>query len=207
MWLAFYNPVGIGDALLLTSGKAPAVVAESKDNVTVITNKETGEAESINIFGVAEALALTGNGHIVLTEQQVNQVNEMIAAAGFNVTVTVDNTPKFVAGYVQECEAMEDSDHLSITQTDIGEEEVQIVCGASNIDEAMTVLVALPGAVMPNGAIIWPGELRGTPSHGMICSTRELGLERLDDAPGIWELDDEIEPGTPLEEVIAYYQG
>lgn len=71
----------------------------------------------------------------------------------------------------------------------------------------MTVLVALPGAVMPNGSIIWPSELRGTPSHGMICSTRELGLTHIEDAPGIWELDDDIEPGTPLDKVIQAYQG
>lgn len=207
MWLAFYNPGTLGDVLLLTSGKASVVNTESKDKVTVISDKETEKALSVNIFGVAEELGLTGNGHIQLSNEQVDVVNRIIQEAGFELTIDVDNSPKFVAGYVEECEDMEDSDHLSITQTDIGEDEVQIVCGASNIDEDMTVLVALPGAVMPNGSIIWPGELRGTPSHGMICSTRELGLTHIEDAPGIWELDDDIEPGTPLDKVIQAYQG
>ncbi len=207
MWLAFYNPGTLGDTLLLTRGKATHVTTESQNNVTAICDKETEEIVSLNLFDVAETLTLTGNGPIELSAEQVNRVNKLIADAGFDIEVTVDNSPKFVAGYVDECDDLEDSDHLSVTQTDIGEETVQIVCGADNIDEDMTVLVALPGAVMPSGAIIWAGELRGTESQGMICSTRELGLENIEDMPGIWELEDDIEPGTPLDEVIEYYQG
>ncbi len=207
MWLAFYNPGTVGDALLLTRGKAAHVKTESQNQVTVIYDKETEEIVSINLFDVAETLSLTGNGPVELSDEQVKRVNALISEAGVDVEVTMDNRPKFVAGYVEECEDLEDSDHLSVTQTDVGGETVQIVCGANNIDEDMTVLVALPGAVMPSGAIIWAGELRGTESCGMICSTRELGLEQIEDMPGIWELEDDIEPGTPLDEVIAYYQG
>ena len=70
----------------------------------------------------------------------------------------------------------------------------------------MNVLVARPGAAMPNGMIIWPGELRGVESFGMICSTRELGLSDIEDLPGIWELKDSFEPGMSLKEVVASYK-
>lgn len=59
---------------------------------------------------------------------------------------------------------------------------------------------------MPSGAIIWPGELRGVASNGMICSTRELGLEAIENYPGIWELPSKFEVGTPLERVVDYYR-
>lgn len=76
-------------------------------------------------------------------------------------------SPKFVVGYVKECLPHEDSDHLSVTQTEVDNGEVlQIVCGAANIKKGQRVVVAKPGAVMPSGSIIWPGELRGVASNG-----------------------------------------
>lgn len=209
MWLAFYNE-NVGDVLLLTRGGGVPddfIETESQGNVTLIKDRRSSEVVSANIFNMKDAIKPANNGNITLTEADLEWVNEQIQAVGFNLTIDVDNTPKFVVGYVEEVEAHEDSDHLSITQTDIGDEVVQIVCGASNIDEDQYVIVAKPGAVMPNGAIIWPGELRGEASNGMICSTSELGLSDIDDMPGIWELEDEFEPGTPLEEVVSFYRG
>ena len=55
-----------------------------------------------------------------------------------------------VVGEVVELEAMEDSDHLSITQVDVGSEElIQIVCGAPNVEKGQKVIVALVGAILP----------------------------------------------------------
>lgn len=209
MWLAFYNSVGIGDVLLLTCGNVSDehAIPSSKGNVTVITDETTGNPVSINVFGVSEALCLTGNGNIELTENQVTKVNEIIRAAGFDVEISVDNSPKFVVGYVEECRRHEDSDHLSITNIRVSEDKtLQIVCGARNISKGLNVLVALPGAVMPSGTIIWPGELRGVASNGMVCSTRELNLTEIEDLPGIWELNKELAVGTSLEDVVKYYK-
>lgn len=208
MWLAFYNYKGIGDVLLLTSGNVAddKVKTATKDNVTVIYDEDTDEAVSVNLFNVAEKLGLEGNGALALSTEQVKQVNEMIAAAGFDLTIEVDNSPKFVVGHVEECRPHEDSDHLSVTQIRVSDDKVlQIVCGARNISKGLNVLVALPGAVMPSGLIIWPGELRGVVSNGMVCSTRELELTHIEDYPGIWELAKDLKVGTPLSEVVEYY--
>nr|WP_276933387.1 DUF4479 and tRNA-binding domain-containing protein [Globicatella sulfidifaciens] len=208
MWLAFYNNKGIGDVLLLTSGNVAddKVKTATKDNVTVIYDEDTDEAVSVNLFNVAEKLGLEGNGALALSNEQVKQVNEMIAAAGFDLTIEVDNSPKFVVGHVEECHKHEDSDHLSVTQIRVADDKVlQIVCGARNISKGLNVLVALPGAVMPSGLIIWPGELRGVVSNGMVCSTRELELTHIEDYPGIWELAKDLKVGTPLSEVVEYY--
>ena len=43
---------------------------------------------------------------------------------------------------------------------------------------------------MPTGAEIWPGELRGVDSFGMICSARELGIPNAPQKRGILVLDD-----------------
>lgn len=208
MWLAFYNQEAVGDVLMLTSGTISDdhVATESNGDVTIIKDRTKDTVVAINLFNISNSFEVAGQGPVELSQEQVETVNTLIQAAGFDVTVTVDNSPKFVVGYVEECVPHEDSDHLSITQTRVGDDEVlQIVCGARNIAKGQHVLVAKPGAVMPSGAVIWAGALRGVESLGMICSTRELGLADLEDLPGIWELRPQFKAGTPLNEVVAAY--
>lgn len=208
MWLAFYNTTGIGDVLLLTSGQLEDDFAEveSNENVTVIKDKRTHHIVSVNIFNVSD-FGIEGNGQVTLSELAQDKLNERIKQAGFDVAIQVDNTTKFVVGYVETCEDHPDSDHLHTTFINVGEaNSLQIVCGASNIEAGQHVIVAKPGAVMPSGAIIWPGELRGVKSNGMVCSTRELGLADLEDKPGIWVVDSQFKPGTPLNTVVQYYK-
>lgn len=209
MWIAFYNEPGVGDVLMLTRGKVNEdhLTHESNQNVTIVRDKsQDNEIFSVNIFNISETFKPSSNGNVDLTAEEVNQVNVLIKNAGFDLEITVDTEPKFVVGYVESCEKHEDSDHLSVTLTNVGSEVLQIVCGANNIAQGMNVLVAKPGSVMPSGMIIWPGELRGVESFGMICSTRELGLSHIEDLPGIWELSSNFEAGTSLEEVVASYQ-
>lgn len=209
MWIGFYNEQGVGDVLMLTRGLANEdhLTSETKENVTIVRDStQDNQVMSVNIFNISETFKPEGNGNVDLTEEQVSQVNNIIEKAGFDVEITVDTKPKFVVGYVESCEKHEDSDHLSITKINVGDEVLQIVCGASNISQGLKVIVARPGAVMPNGAIIWPGELRGVESFGMVCSTRELNLAHIEDLPGIWEVDTTLEPGASLDEVVASYK-
>ena len=208
MWLAFYNKQAVGDVLMLTSGSISddLVATESNQEVTIIKNRTNDSVVAVNLFNVSNTLEIAGNGPVELDQAQADKVNALIKAAGFDVTIAFDNSPKFVVGYVEECVAHEDSDHLSVTETRVSADEVlQIVCGARNIAKGQHVLVAKPGAVMPSGAIIWAGALRGVESLGMICSTRELGLDHLEDLPGIWEIRPQFEAGTSLKDVVAAY--
>lgn len=205
MWLAFYNPTATGDVLLLTrdSNSISAKSFERKGDVAVVRPAHQEEIVSVNIFNASQYLDLSETGQVLLSDEQLKTINELISKTDYEAEVKVDATPKFVVGYVESCDPVEDSDHLSLTQTNVGDTTLQIVCGAKNIRQGLHVLVARPGAVMPSGLIIWPSELRGVPSYGMVCSTRELQLEGVGNTEGIWELSDHFEPGTPLDEVIA----
>lgn len=83
---------------------------------------------------------------------------------------------KIVVGDVKECVPHPDSDHLSVCQVDVGEEELyQIVCGAPNIEAGKKVIVAMPNSRIAGNVKIKKGKMRGEVSLGMICSLDELG--------------------------------
>ncbi|RLA78365.1 MAG: phenylalanine--tRNA ligase subunit beta [Epsilonproteobacteria bacterium] len=95
-----------------------------------------------------------------------------------------------VVGLVESCKKHPDADKLNICQVDVGSSKVQIVCGAKNVAKGQYVPVAMVGANLGNDFIIKEAVLRGVDSHGMICSTTEIGLPKLND--GILELDDSV---------------
>ena len=95
-----------------------------------------------------------------------------------------------VIGKVLECEKHPDADKLNICQVDIGTKIEQIVCGAKNVSIGQYVPVATVGAVLGVDFKIKKAKLRGVESNGMICSTTEIGLPKLND--GILELDNSI---------------
>jgi phenylalanyl-tRNA synthetase beta chain len=151
--------------------------------------------------------------HVDLTGMDAAQV-----AARLNVTGTeldrlihhgVETPETVVVGRVLSAEQHPDADRLRVCQVDIGgDEPSQIVCGAPNVAQGLTVAVATVGTVMPGGMKIKKAKLRGQVSLGMICSARELGIGEEHD--GILALNEalagaeEITPGTPLTAVLQH---
>jgi phenylalanyl-tRNA synthetase beta chain len=111
------------------------------------------------------------------------------------------NLAHFRVGKVLEAGKHPNADKLQLTKVDVGEGEPRsIVCGAWNFGAGATVAVVLPGATMPGGLQIEERKLRGEPSQGMILSERELDIGQ--DQSGIIVLDDRLEAGTPLVDVL-----
>lgn len=103
-------------------------------------------------------------------------------------------------GQVTTVEPHPDADKLRLTKVDVGADELlEIVCGASNVREGLKVPVAVIGAVLPGNFKIKQAKLRGVPSFGMLCSSKELGLS--ESADGLMELAD----NAPVGEDIRVY--
>jgi phenylalanyl-tRNA synthetase beta chain len=111
------------------------------------------------------------------------------------------NLGLYRVGRVLEAGKHPNADRLQLCRVDVGEGEPrQIVCGAWNFGEGATVAVALPGAVLPDGRRLERAKLRGAVSDGMILSEHELELGT--DHTGIVVLTEQVEPGTPLADVL-----
>ena len=181
-----YNKEHVGDVLLVIVADDQGAENQVKRvgdvaRVSLVEAPETVVAW--NIFNASALLGdINGTGQVTLTDEQIEKVN----------TAT-----KIVVGFVKSCKKHPDSDHLSITQTEVDNGEIlQIVCGAPNIKAGQKVVVAKPGAMMPDGLMIWPGVLRGEESFGMICSAKELRLPNAPAKKGILELPFDAEVGS-----------
>ena len=125
-----------------------------------------------------------------------------------------DYLSNVVVGQVKEIVPHENSDHMFITQVDVGEDElVQIVTGAQNVHQGDFVPVAKhKSTVLHEGKVvkITKGKLRGVASNGMLCSLGELGLT-VHDFPyaiedGIFILGDDCDKtvGKDIREAIGF---
>ncbi len=143
---------------------------------------------------------------IDVTEASIDQLARRLTLSGLEVEgiKRTGGLRGAVVGHVLTCERLPDSDHLSLCRVDLGTETSEIVCGAPNVAEGMTVPVVTPGGELPGGFSIERRKIRGQVSNGMICSKAELGLE--DKSDGIWEFPAELglSLGTDLNELLEY---
>lgn len=146
--------------------------------------QELIDIEHVSVDELADKLSRTGI--------EVEEVNR-----------AADGLKKLVVGDVRECVPHANSDHLSVCQVDVGEEELyQIVCGAPNVAAGQKVIVALPGARIVGNIKIKKSKMRGEVSQGMICSLEELGFpEKVipkAESDGIFVLPEEAKPGESI---------
>ena len=124
------------------------------------------------------------------TEASVDEIVDALTDLGLEVE-SVENPlsalAPFTIGKVLKAEKHPDADRLRVCQVETDQGAKQIICGASNAREGITVVVAHPGTYIPGiDTTIQVGKIRGVESHGMMCSEREMMLS--DEHDGIIEL-------------------
>ncbi|WRC82030.1 phenylalanine--tRNA ligase subunit beta [Helicobacter pylori] len=127
----------------------------------------------------------------VNTPKDIAKLCEDLSRLGLEVESCVSCVaPKnVVVGKVLEKAPHKNAEKLSVCQVDVGKEVLPIVCGAKNVAPNQFAPVALNGALIGSTTIA-KTELRGVESHGMICSSTELGFPKIND--GILELDESV---------------
>ncbi len=138
-----------------------------------------------------------------------DKLSEILTNCGLEVeSVTKSESVKgglkgLYIGQVISCKKHPNADKLTVTQVDIGKEELlTIVCGAPNVKEKQKVVVAPVGTTL----YTYKGEefpikkvkIRGQESLGMICAEDEIGIG--DSHDGIIVLPDTSRVGQPASE-------
>lgn len=119
--------------------------------------------------------------------------------AGLEKLVDIDG---LVIGHVKSVVKHPDADKLKVCMVDVGDEELQIICGAPNVDTNQKVIVAKSGVTLPGDFKIKKAKIRGIESNGMICSLAELGIQAFESNEfGIYVLGEDALPG---EDALKY---
>lgn len=143
-------------------------------------------------------------------EDNATDLAEKITRGGIEVEgveYLADNISNVVVSYVETKEKHPDAEKLNVCTVNVGEEDnLQIVCGAPNVDAGQYVIVAKVGATLP-GIKIKKAKLRGVESQGMICSLKELGLNQSvvpkNYQDGIYVFESEQKLGADAVEVLG----
>src|SRR5882762_6177115 len=131
-------------------------------------------------------------------------IAELLTRAGIetkNIETRGANVDKVIVSQITASSHHPNADRLTVCEVDDGSgTKRQIVCGATNYKVGDKVLLALPGAKLPNGLEIKISKLRGVESEGMLCSGKELGFS--DDAAGLLILSPESKIGAPITDLF-----
>jgi len=150
----------------------------------------------------------------LLSKPNPDQISRILTSIGLEVESLkpyysiVGGLEGLIVGEVISAEPHPNAEKLNITQVSTGgRENLQIVCGASNVAAKQKVVVA------PAGATIYPesgepvqikaAKIRGVESQGMLCAEDEIGLGK--DHSGILVLPAQLRPGSALADWLKPY--
>lgn len=123
-----------------------------------------------------------------------------------SIKSVINDVKNVVVGRIESIENHENADKLIICKVNIGNEVIDIVTGAKNLNQGDYIPVALVGAKLPGDINIEKTNFRGVDSFGMLCSLQELGFSDSvipkEIRDGIYILDKEYKLGEDIKKIM-----
>ncbi|AFH49150.1 Phenylalanyl-tRNA synthetase subunit beta [Ignavibacterium album JCM 16511] len=142
--------------------------------------------------------------YIDLSNLSTDEIVDKLTMSGLEVEDVIDENQlykNFIVAEVKSVAKHPNADKLSVCEVYDGKENLQVICGAPNVAQGQKVVFAPIGTIIPNGNFqIKKAKIRGVESNGMICAEDELLLS--DDHSGIMVLNEKLEAGKPITEVL-----
>lgn len=133
------------------------------------------------------------------------EIISKLTLAGLEVEDVFDETEiykNFIVGLVKDKQKHPNADRLSLCTVFDGKNDLQVICGAPNVEKGQNIVFAPAGTIIPKGNFeITKAKIRGIESNGMICSEDELLLS--DNHEGIIVLDSRLKPGTKITKALG----
>lgn len=134
----------------------------------------------------------------------VEELAKRLTMAGLEIegiSRPAEGLDRVVVAQILATEKHPNADKLSVTRVDDGSgTPLQIVCGAKNYRVGDKVPLARVGAELPLGLKIARAQMRGVESEGMLCSSKELGLQEGEN--GLLILEPSLSIGTPIAQAL-----
>ncbi len=135
----------------------------------------------------------------------VPEIIQKLTMSGLEVEDYTDQSElykKIIVGEVKEVQKHPNADKLTVCKVYDGKEELQVICGAPNVEAGQKVVFATVGSIIPHGKIqLKKAKIRSIESNGMICAEDELLLG--DDHTGIMVLDNKLSAGTEISKALG----
>ena len=134
------------------------------------------------------------------TDKDINTILETLTNIGLEVEEAFDQYSvykDFKVAKIISTKEHPNADRLQLCLVDIGEEKIEVICGAKNAREGLTTIYAPVGSIIPDsGFKLKKAKIRGIESSGMLCSKKELRLG--EDSEGIAEISDNLKSGKSI---------
>lgn len=138
------------------------------------------------------------------TDKDINTILENLTNIGLEVEEYFDQYSvykDFKVAKIISTKKHPNADRLQLCLVDIGNDKIEVVCGAKNAKEGLTTIYAPVGSTIPDsGFKLKKAKIRGVESLGMLCSKKELRLG--EDSEGIAELSDNFRAGKPITDAL-----
>jgi phenylalanyl-tRNA synthetase beta chain len=137
-----------------------------------------------------------------LAPQELDSILTMLGIEVESIEFQREKYNNFFTAEVIKKEKHPNADKLSVCNLSINDRELQVICGAPNVEAGQKVILGISGAVVPNGGFtLEKRKIRGIESNGMICSQVELGIG--EDSSGIHVLPADTPVGIPLADYLG----
>ncbi len=140
-------------------------------------------------------------------EESAEAIADLLTMGGVEVerVARVGNgLDKILTAEIKAIKPHPQADKLSLVRISLGDRDVEVVCGATNIRVGQIVPYAPAGAKLPSGLELTEREIKGVRSAGMLCSEKELDLG--EDASGILVCEPDTRVGVSLVEALPFVE-
>ena len=139
------------------------------------------------------------------TNASLDQIIETLNKIGLEVSSVKkvhQDLKKLKSVKIVKIDQHENADRLKVCQVFDGKEQVQVVCGAPNVELNMIGVFAPVGTYVPGINLnLSEVKIRGVPSNGMLCSEKELEIS--DDHDGIIKLSQDTALGEDVSKILG----
>ncbi len=189
----YKNDKMFANAIMIEISDKAVLKTTKSANIVKLYNQE--RLVGLNIFDT-QLFSSYPDGFIYPHANVLLKLNEYLKNQNIDLDFQYNKDDYLKVAKVLEVKKVKGSDNLTLCKVAVDDQIYSMICGASNVLVGMKTIAALDNALLPNGLKISSGEVLNVYSDGMLCSLKELGLDKDGLKPGIVKLNDDEIVGT-----------